>query len=455
MPDIKISQLNSFTGSLSAVDYFPVNHSSSVDTFRATLLQLRNYISTGSISGSVNGNLTGSVTGSLTGTASFSNNSISASYALTSSFATTASFARNVSGSVNGSGTTNYYGMWKGTSLIQDGFHYYDSLLNYNVSSKNFQINKTTPIMLMTGSGQAVLYVKGDFNSSMFLQSAATSSDAWIFVAGADGGMPSSDSRGFFDLISYSSSNNFSSKTPISSSASYPIGLVYAMRIKSNGFYFWPLGHPLSLDGTFNVGVDSGTVNNTSRVMIDVYSGSSASAPQIFHLPSAITVRYGSGSAGSWPTTFCVSSSGNVVAAGQIKLGKNITHTSETYVGLATSGLVISGSDSRYKYIHLTANATASLVMDSGQCIDVIVNQGANPWNFQITFTGSYYSSSGDFYNANIIWPDNLPLKNYTGSAQTASHYQFICYDNGGQGPGSGYIHQKVIYARRVAEKIY
>ena len=82
-------------------------------------------------------------------------------------------------------------------------------------------------------------------------------------------------------------------------------GIMYICRVRSNGFYFWPLSgvQSVSKDGTFNIGVDSGTENHETRLKIQVFSGSSAN-PTIDHLKKAIEVTYGSGS--SYPVTFCV-----------------------------------------------------------------------------------------------------------------------------------------------------
>jgi hypothetical protein len=87
------------------------------------------------------------------------------------------------------------------------------------------------------------------------------------------------------------------------------------MKSRSNGLYFWPEkgAQSLSRDGTFNIGVSPSTINTSSRFTIEVFSGSSASNPQTYHLSKAIEVRYGSSSLN---TTFCVSSSGQVIATG-------------------------------------------------------------------------------------------------------------------------------------------
>ena len=72
---IKISALPVFPVAISGVDYFPLDKSSSVLTYRSSVNQLQSFLSTGSF--------TGSFTGALTGTASFaysSSRSITASY---------------------------------------------------------------------------------------------------------------------------------------------------------------------------------------------------------------------------------------------------------------------------------------------------------------------------------------------------------------------------------------
>jgi len=166
----------------------------------------------------------------------------------------------------------------------------------------------------------------------MALRSATTSSDAHIFVVGADGGMPGTDSRGVFDWSSFSGSNNLASRQgndPVGDGS----GQTRLLRIKSNGWYFWPLygAQTISRDGTFNIGVDSGTENHDTRLKIFVYSGSSVSNPVVNHIRKAIEVTYGSGSEA---TTFCVSSSGQVYSTGyNVISSSNFAYTSSLSSG--------------------------------------------------------------------------------------------------------------------------
>ena len=104
---IKISQLDPIA-SLTGSDFFPIDQSSSIKTYRASLTQLQNLFSTGSFTGSVIGTIVGTGTSpQFVGTSSWANNALSSnssisgafsnssSYALSSSNALTASYALN------------------------------------------------------------------------------------------------------------------------------------------------------------------------------------------------------------------------------------------------------------------------------------------------------------------------------------------------------------------------
>ena len=366
---IKISQLDPIP-SLSGNDFFPIDQSSSIKTYRASLTQLQNLFSTGSFTGSLIGRITGTGTSpQFVGTSSWAISSskaisssyadfaLSSSYALSSSRSVTASYALNSNaGDLTGTGTTNYIPIWTGNKTLGNSTIYYGTpIVGYpgNISTDNFYVQKDTPIIYITGSGQGSLSVVSSYNSAIALRSATTSSDAHVFVVGADGGMPGTDSRGVFDWSSFSGSNNLASRQgndPVGDGS----GQTRLIRIKSNGWYFWPLygAQTISRDGTFNIGVDSGTENHDTRLKIFVYSGSSVSNPVVNHIKKAIEVTYGSGSES---TTFCVSSSGQVYSTGyNVISSSNFEYTSSLVSG---SFAVIENNGAMYLFAR-SANGT-------------------------------------------------------------------------------------------------
>ncbi len=338
---IKISQLDSITN-LNGDDFFPINQSSSIKTYRTTLTQLQNLFSTGSFSGSLKGVFTGSSSGSFTGTiigtgtspqfvgtsswaisssisvsSSYSNFSNSSSYALTSSKSVTASYALNAtSADLTGTGIIDYIPIWTGNKILGSTSNFY-SETGYFTSTKDLKIIKNAPALFVTGSGGGYIAVRSEYNSTLFLQSAQSSSrDGWALIVNADGANAapgnSYDIRGTLNLTTISGSTQFESKQVTGEST--PI--TYVLNTRSNGLYFWgqPAVQSLSRDGTLNIGVDPYYLNTDTRLKIQVYSGSSVSNPQTYHLGKAIEVTYGSGS--TLNTTFCVSSSGQVIANG-------------------------------------------------------------------------------------------------------------------------------------------
>ena len=327
---IKISQLDPIT-SLTGSDFFPIDQSSSIKTYRASLTQLQNLFSTGSFTGSFTGSILGigtspqfvgtsswAISSSRSISSSYSDFSNSSSYALSSSRATTASYALNSSaGTLFGGGITNYIPIWtNSTTLGSTSDFYVETSPNYFTSTRDLKIQKSNPALFVTGSNGGYVAVRAEYNSSLMLQSAQSSSgDSWALIVNADGansapGTPY-DIRGTIDLVSYSGSSQFVSKQVTGEST--PVS--YVMSSRSNGLYFWPQkgAQSLSRDGTFNIGASPSTINTSSRFTIEVFSGSSASNPQTYHLHKAIEVRYGSSSLN---TTFCVSSSGQVIATG-------------------------------------------------------------------------------------------------------------------------------------------
>jgi hypothetical protein len=332
---IKISQLDPIA-SLTGSDFFPIDQSSSIKTYRASLTQLQNLFSTGSFTGSFTGSILGTgtspqfvgtsswaISSSRSISSSYSDFSNSSSYALSSSRATTASYALNSNaGDLSGGGTLNYIPLWTGNKTLGSTSNfYYETSPNYFTSTQDLKIQKSNPALFVTGSDLGYVAVRCTYNSSLMLQSSQSASrDSWALIVNADdanaaflAASPSTayDIRGTIDLVSYSGSSQFVSKqvtgeaTPVS----------YVMKSRSNGLYFWPEkgSQSLSRDGTFNIGVSPSTINTSSRLTIEVFSGSSASNPQTYHLSKAIEVRYGSSSLN---TTFCVSSSGQVIATG-------------------------------------------------------------------------------------------------------------------------------------------
>jgi len=325
---IKISQLDPIA-SLTGSDFFPIDQSSSIKTYRASLTQLQNLFSTGSFTGSVIGTIVGTgtspqfvgtsswaISSSRSISSSYSDFSNSSSYALSSSRATTASYALNSSaGTLFGGGITNYIPIWTNSTTLGSTNDFYAET-GYFTSTRDLKIQKSNPALFVTGSNGGYVAVRAEYNSSLMLQSAQSASgDSWALIVNADGansapGTPY-DIRGTIDLVSYSGSSQFVSKQVTGEST--PVS--YVMSSRSNGLYFWPQkgAQSLSRDGTFNIGASPSTINTSSRFTIEVFSGSSASNPQTYHLSKAIEVRYGSSSLN---TTFCVSSSGQVIATG-------------------------------------------------------------------------------------------------------------------------------------------
>ena len=468
---IKISQLDPIA-SLTGSDFFPIDQSSSIKTYRASLTQLQNLFSTGSFTGSLTGRITGTgtspqfvgtsswaISSSRAISSSYSDFSTSSSYALSSSRATTASYALNSNaGDLSGAGTTNYVPIWTGNKTLGDSTIYYGTpIVGYpgNVSTSDFYIQKNTPFIYITGSGQGSLSIVSSYNSTLALGSATTSSDAHLLVVGADGGMPSTDARGVFDWTSLSGSNNLASRQ----SNDPGNGIVRLLRIKSNGWYFWPLYgvQSISRDGTVNIGIDSGTENHDTRLKIFVFSGSSVSNPVVSHLGKAIEVTYGSGS--SNPITFCVSSSGKTYIGDKLEINGGVQLKTDTVYSVITSlGDKISVNAENYttKFINLGNHGTASITMSRGSQLNVIVNQAASSdYTASLFFTGSYISSSGQTFNCPIVWRSGVQPAVTTGAANKADFFTFVAVNSHGNGPkGSGSPDNTVIYGT-VVQNMY
>ncbi len=418
---IKISQLDPIA-SLTGSDFFPIDQSSSIKTYRASLTQLQDLFSTGSFTGSLTGRITGTgtspqfvgtsswaISSSRSISSSYSDFSNSSSYALSSSNALTASYALNSNaGDLSGVGSLNFIPIWSGSNktLGISNIYYGTPLVGYPgyVSTENFYIQKDTPILYVTGSGQGSVQVISSYNSALKLGSATTSSDAHVFVVGADGGMPGTDNRGLFDWSSYSGSNNLASRQGNDPTGD---GQTRLLRIKSNGWYFWPLYgvQSISRDGTFNIGVDSGTENHDTRLKIFVFSGSSVSNPVVNHIRKAIEVTYGSGSEA---TTFCVSSSGKTYIGDKLEINGGVQLKTDTvYSAITSLGQNVSINAENYttKFLNLGNHGTASITMSRGSQLNLIVNQAAtSDYTASLFITGSYISSSGQTFDCPIVW---------------------------------------------------
>lgn len=467
---IKISQLDPIA-SLTGSDFFPIDQSSSIKTYRASLTQLQTLFSTGSFTGSLTGRITGTgtspqfvgtsswaISSSRTISSSYSDFSNSSSYALSSSRTITASYALNSNaGDLSGAGTTNYIPIWTGNKTLGDS-EIYDgtpipSYPGY-VSKKNFYVLKNTPILYVTGSGQGSVSVISSYNSALALGSATTSSDAHLFVVGADGGMPVTDTRGVFDWSTYSGSNNLSSRQSNDPGG----GQVRLLRIKSNGWYFWPLfgAQSISRDGTVNIGIDSSTENHDTRLKIFVFSGSSASNPVVNHLGKAIEVTYGSGST---PVTFCVSSSGKTYIGDKLEINGGVQLKTDTnYSAITSLGTNVSVNAENYttKFINLGNHGTASITMSRGSQLNVIVNQAASSdYTASLLFTGSYISGSGETFNCPIVWRNGSQPAVTVGSGNKADFFTFVAVNTHNNGPkGSGATDNTVIYGT-VVQNMY
>ena len=404
---IKISQLDHIA-SLTGSDFFPIDQSSSIKTYRASLTQLQNLFSTGSFTGSLIGRITGTGTSpQFIGTSSWaisSSRSISSSYSdfsNSSSYALTASYALNYSlGDLSGGGTLNYIPLWTGNKTLGSTSDFYvETSPNYFTSTRDLKIQKSNPALFVTGSNGGYVAVRAEYNSSLMLQSAQSASgDSWALIVNADGanstpGTPY-DIRGTIDLVSYSGSSQFVSKQVTGEST--PVS--YVMKSRSNGLYFWPEkgAQSLSRDGTFNIGASPSTINTSSRFTIEVFSGSSASNPQTYHLHKAIEVTYGSS---SLTTTFCVSSSGQVIATG--------------YSGSNFNAVSFYGSAS---YALSSSNAvTASYTLSSSYALS-----SSNSITSSYALTASYLTGTNSLGILTQTSPN--AASTYKGSSYTYTH---------------------------------
>ena len=415
---IKISQLDPIA-SLTGSDFFPIDQSSSIKTYRASLTQLQNLFSTGSFTGSLTGRITGTgtspqfvgtsswaISSSRSISSSYSDFSNSSSYALSSSRSTTASYALNSSaGDLSGAGTTNYIPIWTGNKTLGSTNAFYAET-GYFTSTQDLKIQKASPALFVTGSGLGYVAVRAEYNSSLMLQSAQSASqDNWSIIVNADGAnnvFGPYDIRGRLDLTTVSASSQFFSKQVTGETTS----TTYVLSTRSNGLYYWPLpgAQSLSRDGTFNIGVDIANQNTESRFKIQVFSGSSASNPQTYHIKKAIEVTYGSGSAIN--TTFCVSSSGQVIATGYSGSNFNaVSFYGSASYALSSSNAVtasyvssLSGAGFAKAWVNFGGNG----VITSSYNVSTVTRHGAGDYtvNFSSPFSDANYVmvSAGDSF---------------------------------------------------------
>jgi len=450
---IKISQLDPIA-SLTGSDFFPIDQSSSIKTYRASLTQLQNLFSTGSFTGSLIGRITGTGTSpQFVGTSSWAISSSYSDFSNSSSYALTASYALNYSlGDLSGGGTLNYIPLWTGNKTLGSTSDFYvETSPNYFTSTRDLKIQKSAPALFVTGSNGGYVAVRAEYNSSLMLQSAQSASgDSWALIVNADGansapGTPY-DIRGTIDLVSYSGSSQFVSKQVTGEST--PVS--YVMSSRSNGLYFWPQkgAQSLSRDGTFNIGVSPSTINTSSRFTIEVFSGSSASNPQTYHLHKAIEVRYGSSSLN---TTFCVSSSGDTYVGGELNVNGGVKIKSDPYTSITSLGQTVSidAKNAGTSFIQLQNFGTASITMSQGSQLNVVVNQAYNNgglYNGNVYFTGSLLSGS-TYYSCPIVWRLGFQPAITTGTANHADLFSFIAVNTSTLGPkGSGAPNNTVIY---------
>jgi hypothetical protein len=469
---IKISQLDPIA-SLTGSDFFPIDQSSSIKTYRASLTQLQNLFSTGSFTGSFTGSILGTgtspqfvgtsswaISSSRSISSSYSDFSNSSSYALSSSRAETASYALNSNaGTLFGAGgIADYIPIWTNSTTLGSTNAFYAET-GYFTSTQDLKIQKASPALFVTGSGGGYVAVRAEYNSSLMLQSAQSSSgDAWALIVNADGansapGTPY-DIRGTIDLVSYSGSSQFVSKQVTGEST--PVS--YVMSSRSNGLYFWPQkgAQSLSRDGTFNIGASPSTINTSSRLTIEVFSGSSASNPQTYHLHKAIEVTYGSS---SLTTTFCVSSSGKTYIGGKLQINGGVQLKTDTVYSVITSlgdNINVNAENYTTKFINLQNHGTASVTMSQGSQLNLIVNQAAtSDYTASLFFTGSYISSSGQTFNCPIVWRNGNQPAITTGAANKADFFTFVAVNSHGNGPkGSGSPDNTVIYGT-VVQNMY
>ena len=415
---IKISQLDPIA-SLTGSDFFPIDQSSSIKTYRASLTQLQNLFSTGSFTGSFTGSILGigtspqfvgtsswAISSSRSISSSYSDFSNSSSYALSSSRSTTASYALNSSaGDLSGAGTTNYIPIWTGNKTLGSTNAFYAET-GYFTSTQDLKIQKASPALFVTGSGLGYVAVRAEYNSSLMLQSAQSASqDNWSIIVNADGAnnvFGPYDIRGRLDLTTVSASSQFFSKQVTGETTS----TTYVLSTRSNGLYYWPLpgAQSLSRDGTFNIGVDIANQNTESRFKIQVFSGSSASNPQTYHIKKAIEVTYGSGSAIN--TTFCVSSSGQVIATGYSGSNFNaVSFYGSASYALSSSNAVtasyvssLSGAGFAKAWVNFGGNG----VITSSYNVSTVTRHGAGDYtvNFSSPFSDANYVmvSAGDSF---------------------------------------------------------
>lgn len=425
---IKISELNTFPSLVTTDDFFPIDKSSSLLTYRISVGQIQSLFSTGSF--------TGSLKGSLLGTASWANNSISSSYALTasyspialsSSYALTASYVSGSGGSVTGTGTAQYFTKWSNTNVLTNADMYFDNANNTHVSTRNLVVFRSAAYLLATGSGQTSVGATSTYNSALALTSATTASDAFVIACTAEGEYGDTAwGRGGIDFNVYTSSNNFTYGSRTYAADALQGGIARLLRIRSNGWYVWPLTsvQGVSRDGTFNIGVDSGTENHDTRLKIQVFSGSSAN-PTVDHLRKAIEVSYGSGS--SYPVTFCVSSSGQVIAAGYT--GSNFNQVA--FYGTASYAMNVPGNLSNIRvpvFVTTSSNVSLESTTNFNLILSLSLPSGYTTWDeFSIRANLCVDNTGNGKITGSLCYGDGTLFSLISGSGNSG---QVFSYDN-------------------------
>jgi len=295
-----------------------------------------------------------------------------------------------------GAGIANYIPIWTNSTTLGSTNDFYAET-GYFTSTRDLKIQKASPALFVTGSGLGYVAVRAEYNSSLMLQSAQSSSqDNWSLIVNADGAnnvFGPYDIRGRFDITTVSASSQFFSKQVTGETTS----TTYVLSTRSNGLYYWPLpgAQSLSRDGTFNIGVDIANQNTESRFKIQVFSGSSASNPQTYHIKKAIEVTYGSGS--TINTTFCVSSSGQVIATGYSGSNFNaVSFYGSASYALSSSNAVTASyvsSQSSNGFAKAWVNFGGNGVITSSYNVSTVTRHGAGDYtvNFSSPLSDANY----------------------------------------------------------------
>jgi hypothetical protein len=457
MSDTKISELpliSQITGS----DFFPLNQSSSLTTYRGTVTQLRNYIASGSFSGS----FSGSNFGSLLGTASFAtsashaNTSVTSTTSVSASVAISASYAANSQNALTGNGTAGYIAKYATSTGLNPS-----SLVNaYNAGGLEF--NRTylysteTLVIEKPFDGIRLLTESGSGNQALIFTTITSSGDRltsskWDYMAvvGFDGGF------NLFNPVTSKQYSGLNVKTTGSSTGIYPLIQ------RGNTLCFWPYIQTSTayVDGRVGIGAqpretpEAENSNPGIRARLHLTTLSQSSLPPGLtgsnsreNIPAIIVEQY-RGNSNSSLDVFCISGSGNVDINGRVILSQgSVTYPQTEPVVGTTLGqrLSIDATNVHHQFIQVSASATASITMSKGQTLTLMVSSVSASADLNIT--GSIMSGSF-YYGCPIVWPTGSkpPL---TSTSNRADMYHFYCVKTGELGPkGGGAAGQAVIYA--------